>query len=273
LSNDIRVTVRSFNTRDERGSGRYWDRIAASHPEHGASQVLRLYSDAVYVPLLERWLPEDAGCALKTDLFDEAWSDGLVPVLAGRARSVIGTDLSVLVRRHARRRHTALHAVGADVRSLPFADRVFDTVVSNSTLDHFPTRRELNDGLREIHRVLRPGGQLIVTLDNLANPTIALRNALPFTLWRRLGLVPYFVGASYRPSQLRAALDALGFTVTNVATVMHVPRLLVRMMGAVLHESRQPGLVAALARFEWLGRAPSRSLTGQFVAAKALRGE
>jgi SAM-dependent methyltransferase len=256
---------------EDRGSGRYWDGIAARQAENGAADVLRLYSDAVYVPLLERWLPQRIGSALKTDLFDEAWSDGLVPLLASRADRVIGTDLSVLIRRHARRRHGHLHAVGADVRRLPFGDGVFDTVVSNSTLDHFPNRAELVEGLKEIHRVLRPGGHLIVTLDNLANPMIALRNALPFGLWRRLGLVPYFVGATYRPAELSNVLTSLGFAVREIAAVMHVPRLFVRVLGGALSAERQQRLVTSVARLEWLGRAPTGSLTGQFVAASAIR--
>jgi SAM-dependent methyltransferase len=251
--------------------GRYWDAIAANHATHGASRVLRLYSDAVYQPLLERWLPPRAGRVLKTDLFDEAWSDGLVPVLAARADRVVGTDLSILIKRHARDRHVCLDAVGADVRQLPFRAETFDIVVSNSTLDHFETHGEILEGLAEILRVLRPGGQLIVTLDNRSNPMIALRNALPFGLWRRLHLVPYYVGATYRSSELRQALVDLGFIVRDVAMVMHVPRLLVRTIGAVVGRPRQARLADRLARMEWLGRAPTGALTGQYVAVSAVK--
>jgi SAM-dependent methyltransferase len=253
----------------DRQTVRYWDRIAATHPTDGASRVLRLYSDAVYVPLLRRWLPERTGRILKTDLFDEAWSDGLVPVLASRADHVVGTDLSILIRQHARERHTSLDAVGADVRRLPFIDHVFDTVVSNSTLDHFATHAEIVEGLAEIYRVLRPGGQLIISLDNLANPMIALRNFLPFGLWRRIGLVPYFVGATYRPSGLRHALVQVGFEVAEMVMVMHVPRLCLRALGGLLNPSRERTVVDGLARLEWMGRAPLGRLTGQYIAADA----
>jgi SAM-dependent methyltransferase len=247
----------------------YWDRIAETHPADASSRVLRLYSDAVYIPLLRRWLPERTNRILKTDLFDEAWSDGLVPVLASRAGHVVGTDLSILIRRHARQRYNSLDAVGADVRRLPFGDSVFDTVVSNSTLDHFGTHAEIVDGLSEIYRVLRPGGQLIISLDNLANPMIALRNLLPFGLWRRLGLVPYFVGATYRPAGLREALVRVGFDVAEMVMVMHVPRLLVRVLGGLFGQSRERAVVSRLAGLEWIGRAPLGRLTGQYIAADA----
>ena len=49
----------------------------------------------------------------------------------------------------------------SDCRKLPFADGVFDTVSFVACLNHIPERR---DALREAHRVLRPGGKLIVTM-------------------------------------------------------------------------------------------------------------
>ena len=77
--------------------------------------------------------------------------------------------------------------MNADVRCLPFVDGVFDLVVSNSTLDHFETSREIERAVAEIHRVLAPRGLFILTLDNPANPAVALRNALPFALLHQVG--------------------------------------------------------------------------------------
>jgi ubiquinone/menaquinone biosynthesis C-methylase UbiE len=55
----------------------------------------------------------------------------------------------------------------ADVQQLPFADGEFDVVVAAWMLYHVP---DLDLGLREIHRVLRPGGRLVAATfgeDNL----------------------------------------------------------------------------------------------------------
>ena len=46
--------------------------------------------------------------------------------------------------------------------------------------------------------MLKPRAPLILTLDNAANPLIAIRNALPFAMLKRSGVVPYFVGARLR---------------------------------------------------------------------------
>ncbi len=48
-----------------------------------------------------------------------------------------------------------------DTRDLPFADASFDTVTLLACLNHIPYRE---DCLREAHRVLRPGGRLIITM-------------------------------------------------------------------------------------------------------------
>ena len=82
-----------------------------------------------------------------------------------------------------------------------------------STLDHFRSHSEIVTSLRELLRVLRPGGQLLLTLDNPANPLVGLRNALPFGLLHRLRIVPYYVGATCGPRGLRRLLPQVGFEV------------------------------------------------------------
>jgi ubiquinone/menaquinone biosynthesis C-methylase UbiE len=51
--------------------------------------------------------------------------------------------------------------IQADAASLPFDDAAFDLVVSNYCLHHLEDARKLQ-ALHEIHRVLRPGGRLVV---------------------------------------------------------------------------------------------------------------
>jgi SAM-dependent methyltransferase len=48
-----------------------------------------------------------------------------------------------------------------DSACLPFSAGEFDTVTVIAALNHIPNREE---ALKEIHRVLRPGGELIVTM-------------------------------------------------------------------------------------------------------------
>src|SRR5207247_446070 len=125
-------------------------------------------------------------------------------------------------------------ALRADVRRLPFKAGRFDAVVSNSTLDHFDDSEGVAVALRELNRVLAPGGSLLISLDNPANPLVALRNALPFSLLHRIGLVPYYTGWTCGQRRLRQLLDVAGFETVDVSAVMHCPRAVAVAIGAVV---------------------------------------
>ena len=126
--------------------------------------------------LNDRWLKQSLdgrtfARALKTDLFEEAVGGGVALKVA--ADRVVGMDVAAPTARLALRRR-GVPLVAADVRSLPFHDGAFDLVVSLSTLNHFPTADDISVALREVRRVLAPGGRLALTLDNLSNPYIRL---------------------------------------------------------------------------------------------------
>ncbi len=208
-----------------------------------------------------------AGCLLKTDLFDEAVAAGLIRELEARAERVVGIDVSPSVLAAAQSRYPELETHRADVRDLPFESATFAAVLSNSTLDHFDSPDDIERALRELHRVLVPGGLLLVTLDNAENPLVALRNALPYGFLSRLDLVVYRAGSTTGARGLQRLLAGAGFELERLGAVMHVPRLLVRGLRP-LGEQR---LQRTLRGGEQLGRLPTRFVTGQFVAALAQR--
>ena len=252
----------------------HWESLASDWSRSNPQQLWRLHSDAINRALLERWLPASGLRALlKTDLFDEAFGDGLLPPLVARARDVVGIDVATGVIEAARSRAPRLVGVRSDVRHLPFADNAFDAVVSISTLDHFETRAEIDASLAEIFRVLAPGGRFVLTLDNAVNPVVALRNALPFRALRAVGLVPYFVGATYGPQGVRRALLSTGFRILDSAATFHCPRVLAVPLAASVQrrggERARRVLARSLYGFEKLARLPTRYLTGHFVAVLA----
>ena len=77
-------------------------------------------------------------------------------------------DLSqkMLARARQRLNSDRVSHVAADLTRLPYADAIFDAVVCGWVLEHLPDPRP---GLRELARVLRPGGKLLlmVTEDTL----------------------------------------------------------------------------------------------------------
>src|SRR5262245_19752088 len=68
-----------------------------------------------------------------------------------------------------RDRLPALQLVCGDVFTLPFAPATFDCVVANSVLHHFP---DLSSAIREIGRMLRPGGIYVGREPNFDNPIV-----------------------------------------------------------------------------------------------------
>jgi SAM-dependent methyltransferase len=246
-----------------------WNSVVAEWVETPKNAFLRAYSDAVNRSLIARWLPDLRGArVLKTDAFDEAVGDGLYPTLAAAGARVTCIDLSRTAVAAATTRHPELQAEVGDVRQLELADGTFDVVVSNSTLDHFASRAEVRTALQELYRVLKPGGTLLVTLDNPVNPLVALRNALPARLLNRVGLVAYPLGTTCGPNRLASLLRDVGFRRDASGAVMHVPRVLAQPVASLARRGRT---IPFLMSFEQLDRWPLRYLTGQFVAARAIK--
>jgi SAM-dependent methyltransferase len=262
-----------------------WESMADVWLEGQQQRLWRRHSDRVNTDLVEHWLPP-VESVLKTDLFDEAVSTGLYPALAARAGRVVGIDASEQVVEAARLRYPELEATCADVRSLPLDDAELEAVVSNSTLDHFDEAEQIEVALRELARVLRPGGVLVLTLDNPLNPIVAVTKALPRQrlnrLWSRVGrtsarsgLVPYYVGATLTPQRLRAALSSSGFEPQQLSAIVHFPRAAGVMVGRRLEQrgsaATQERFVAALWQAERLRSWRTGFVTGHFLAVRARR--
>ena len=237
-----------------------------------ATPLWRLQSDIVNRALLERWLPTGLGSVLKTDLFDECVSDGLYPALALHAGQVTGIDVSPEVVAAASSRHRDLAAKVADVRAMPFEDESFGAVVSNSTLDHLDGREEVATALGEICRVLRPGCHLVLTVDNPYHPLVAARNALPAPVARAIRPTPYPSAWTCGPDELRDLLGNAGFQVLETTAILHFPRVIAAIAGALDGGlGQRPRVVRILGRAERLEGWPTRFVTGHFIATLAVR--
>jgi SAM-dependent methyltransferase len=254
----------------------YWDQVSDSLEghRHYLDPFLGELKRREYLRLVRNWgaLRAD-GRLLKTDTFEEAMGpDAFLGELQGETGEIIGMDVStVIVKRAAERfRGCGLHFLAADVRSLPFDDCCFSTVVSPSTLDHFPEPADLGVSLRELFRVLKPGGRLVITLDNRRNvfdPVLRLAH------W--LGMVPYFLGRSYTVDELRRELGAAGFQVQETTAILHNPRLVAMGTMRLARWLRWRALIEAVQRLMLAAQGLEKTrlchYTGSFVAALAIR--
>jgi SAM-dependent methyltransferase len=108
----------------------------------------------------------EVGCGIGTLLADTA-AAGYSCVAVDRSPQMV-TATRARLRRRGLLGRTPVH--NADAQALPFADASFDSVVST-----FPTEYIYDPAtMREVGRVLRPGGRLIVVLSASLLPTSAL---------------------------------------------------------------------------------------------------
>lgn len=91
----------------------------------------------------------------------EVWGIDLAPTMIELARA------------HAAESPAAprLHFDAADVAKLPFPDEYFDAVLSSGSIKHWP---DALAGLRELHRVLVPGGRAFIGEMNRLAPAEAI---------------------------------------------------------------------------------------------------
>ncbi len=236
----------------------------------------------VYKGLLNRWLDgPNGGLTLKTDLYDEAISNyNILTLFENQCEHIIGNDASFEVTLNAKRRlakelNGRHNVVVSDIRNPSFKSDSFNQIISNSTLDHFTNKKDITVSLKELQRVLKPGGVLIITLDNPSNPVVFLRNLLSYKLLKFFGIIQFYMGKTVSHHELTGMLKSIGFSVHDSAAIDHSPRILVLWIGYVLEkigsERAKVWLLRLLEVFERLGRFPTRYLTGYFIAVKAVK--
>jgi SAM-dependent methyltransferase len=95
---------------------------------------------------------------------------------------------------------------------LPFPDDSFDLVLSNHVIEHVGNLSNQDDHLREVARVLRPGGSLYLAMPNRWAP-VEPHFKLPFLSWLPEGRRSSYVRAMHRG----AGYDCRPLTRTELA--------------------------------------------------------
>jgi ubiquinone/menaquinone biosynthesis C-methylase UbiE len=170
-----------------------------------------------------------------TDTLDAGCGPGyLVEALAARGLRVKAMDAADGMLRQARARLEAAKptypvefSVG-NIEQLPYDDGSFDLACSTGVIEYLDGDATV---LAEFHRVLRPGGHLVLPVTNVWSPANCLDLVVepmkrqrwlraPFNaVWERLGQPPvlprHFQVRKHRPQQFRESLAAAGFTLRD----------------------------------------------------------
>jgi len=125
-----------------------------------------------------------AAVPLTRPVLDIGCGDGHFASIAYADHLPIDVGIDVMardLREAAARQGVYRRVMFASATALPFADNSFNTVVSNCVIEHIPDNAAV---LREISRVLRPGGVFATTLPSEHFPDFLLGS----TVLRKLGL-------------------------------------------------------------------------------------
>ena len=153
----------------------------------------------------------DAGCG-----------DGryLAALEAELPERIAGVDISERILETARARVPRAELRQANLESLPFADGEFDLVLSSQVIEHVV---DAEAALRELARVLRSGGTLVLSTDNDRNIVTRVLNAprnavvAALRLRGRRGLIES-PATAYTAESARALVERAGLRIEDVET-------------------------------------------------------
>jgi 2-polyprenyl-3-methyl-5-hydroxy-6-metoxy-1,4-benzoquinol methylase len=124
---------------------------------------------------------------------------------------IVGIDLSSVAIEKCRERGFEAVLCDIDSEPIPYKDETFDLAYASDVVEHCADTAGF---LRELHRVLKPGGMLLLSTPNSA-----------FWVYRILGLLGLTASEYQHPGHIRffsirnlsAAIEAAGFKVTRLA--------------------------------------------------------
>lgn len=182
----------------------------------------------IHARRLSAWFPAQAGPRTILDIGCGTGVSALAFKDAAPGDRVLGVDISAPMVRLARRndpRGTCLFVVGDGCR-LPLPDAAVDAVAGHSFLYLVPDRAA---ALREIRRVLRPGGRLVLlephrqgwARDLASVARVALQDGPRFAITMAAWRIVAAASGGFPPGALEALLREHGFASPTTEPTLH----------------------------------------------------
>ena len=128
-----------------------------------------------------------------------------------------GVDFSAemlrLARKYSQKFNFAVNLSLADVSSLPYSDETFDWVISVATYHHIKSEEKKRAALSELRRVLKPGGEVFITVWNHWQPRFWFKNKEVAVPWRKKDGILYRYYYLFSYAELERLVKQAGFEV------------------------------------------------------------
>lgn len=211
---------------------------------------------------------------LKTDLREEALGEDEILFSLPREAKVYGLDIAAGIVQKADQKQCNKQLgqsyITADIRQIPFADSTFDFILSTSTLDHFEASEDLLRSLAELKRVMKPGGTLILLVNNKRNVNMYLVCQLEKLL--RLSNYPV---QFYFPNEIKKAVIDTGLLIKDESVTVHIvspANTLLKISRKIFPQRFTNYAAKACVKFAaWLSKKRTKVLTGWFIALKCVK--
>lgn len=203
--------MKQHDPKAEIAAGNPWYLADQFHAQLGSKGRRRVIENRwrVFGEMIGEWLESRAASSLR--ILDAGCGDGINLVglrglesRLGRSLQLVGVDYNPLRLARAAKLDSRISLQAASLYQLPFASAAFDVILCSHVIEHVP---DLQVALSELHRVLRPGGLLIVGVPNEGCATAQLRNRwIQPSIGRDTDHVNFFTDRT-----LNAALTGAGF--------------------------------------------------------------
>jgi len=161
---------------------------------------------------------------LKLDLWNEVNNTRILSWIAKQKADVFGIDISSYLveksQENFKKEGLKGKFVVCDMRDLQFPDNYFDFIYTMGTIEHV---YDYHVAVREIYRVLKPGGKAIIGVPNRFDPFLR-----PLMVW----FLDIFGAYAYSPEQcfsrreLKLMLRSIGFEIKCDSGVLFMPGIL-----------------------------------------------
>jgi SAM-dependent methyltransferase len=177
--------------------------------EKGDTEAANGYINLKNYRFVRKSLLEYLGEIKGLDILDVGCGTGHFSQSLARDNRLVGIDISFEMVRHAMAR--GLTTAQSSGKKLPLAAGIFDLVIANNVIQSFREGREF---IRELVRVARPGGRILVSATNGQNLSHVLFRLAERKKYRHLGV--------YSADRLRHEFHAAGALVRSVL-FLHYP--------------------------------------------------